>query len=63
MRGQPEDFNHWRQLGNSGWSLGRCFTLFKKAENWEGADDEIRGNEGPLSVSKNRVTVRLLMLG
>ena len=20
VRGQPEDFNHWRQLGNSGWS-------------------------------------------
>ena len=23
MRGQPEDFDHWAQLGNRGWSLGR----------------------------------------
>ena len=55
VRGQPEDFNHWRQLGNSGWSWEDVLPLFKKAENWEGDKDEIRGTEGPLSVSKNRV--------
>ena len=55
VRGQPQDYNHWRQLGNAGWSWNDIKPLFKKLENWEGGDDEVRGTGGPLSVSKNRV--------
>ena len=55
VRGQPQDFNHWRQLGNSGWSWEDVLPLFKRSESWEGQDDGIRGQEGPLTVSRNRV--------
>ena len=55
VRGQPQDFNHWRQLGNSGWSWDDVLPLFKRSENWEGEDGGLRGKEGPLTVSKNRV--------
>ena len=55
VRGQPQDFNHWRQLGNSGWSWEDVLPLFKRSESWEGEDDRMRGQEGPLTVSRNRV--------
>ena len=55
VRGQPQDFDHWRQLGNTGWSWEDVKPLFKKNENWEEGSDEIRGGGGRLKVSKNRV--------
>ena len=36
IRGQPEDFDHWAQLGNRGWSWDDVLPFFRKAENWEG---------------------------
>lgn len=55
VRGQPEDFEHWRQLGNEGWAWNDVLPYFKKTENWEGAPDDLRGKGGPIQVSKNRV--------
>ncbi len=52
IRGQPEDFDHWAQLGNRGWSWDDVLPYFKKAENWEGGETEVRGKGGPLSTSK-----------
>ena len=52
VRGQPEDFDHWGQLGNRGWSWDDVLPYFKKAENWEGDADEWRGKGGPLFTSK-----------
>ncbi len=59
VRGQAEDFDHWRQLGNSGWAWDDVLPYFKRAENWNGdAPDpqNLRGHGGPLSVSPNRLT-------
>src|SRR6516165_5071392 len=36
IRGQPEDYDHWAQLGNRGWSWDDCLPFFRKAERWEG---------------------------
>src|SRR5215467_9646473 len=52
IRGQPEDFDHWAQLGNRGWGWDDVLPFFKKAENWEGGEDEVRGKGGPLFTSK-----------
>ena len=41
IRGQPEDYDHWAQLGNRGWSWDDCLPYFRKAERWEG--EEHRG--------------------
>lgn len=57
VRGQAQDFDHWRQLGNTGWGWDDVLPLFKKAENWKGDDtSEFRGHDGPLSVSPTRLS-------
>jgi choline dehydrogenase len=55
VRGQPHDYDHWRQLGNTGWSWDDVLPYFKRAESWEKGDDEFRGGDGPLSVSASNV--------
>ncbi len=52
VRGQPEDFDHWAQLGNRGWSWEALLPFFRKAENWEGKADEVHGKGGPLFTAK-----------
>ncbi|HVH76926.1 MAG TPA: GMC oxidoreductase [Stellaceae bacterium] len=52
IRGQPEDYDHWAQLGNRGWSWEDCLPYFRKAERWEGEGSEVRGKDGPLLTSK-----------
>jgi choline dehydrogenase len=51
IRGQAEDFDHWRQLGNTGWSFDDVLPYFKRAENQQSIRDEFHGTGGPLSVS------------
>jgi choline dehydrogenase len=52
IRGQPEDYDHWAQLGNRGWAWDDCMPYFRKAERWEGEETELRGKDGPLFTSK-----------
>jgi choline dehydrogenase len=52
VRGQPEDFDHWAQLSNRGWSWDDVLPYFKKAEDWEGGADEFHGAGGPLLTSR-----------
>jgi choline dehydrogenase len=52
IRGQPEDYDHWAQLGNRGWSWDDCLPYFRRAENWEGAESDVRGKDGPLFTSR-----------
>jgi choline dehydrogenase len=52
VRGQPEDFDHWGQLGNRGWSWDDVLPYFKIAEDWEGGADEFHGQGGPLLTSR-----------
>jgi choline dehydrogenase len=52
VRGQPEDFDHWGQLGNRGWSWDDVLPYFKRAENWEGGADDFHGSGGPLLTSR-----------
>jgi choline dehydrogenase len=52
VRGQPEDFDHWAQLGNRGWSWDDVLPFFKQAEDWEGEADEFHGKGGPLLTSR-----------
>jgi choline dehydrogenase len=51
IRGQAEDFNHWRQLGNAGWSFDDVLPYFRKAEDQQRGPDDLHGVGGPLSVS------------
>jgi choline dehydrogenase len=51
IRGQPEDFDHWRQLGNVGWSFDDVLPYFRRAEDQERGPDALHGVGGPLAVS------------
>ena len=51
IRGQPEDFDHWAQLGNRGWGWEDVLPYFKRAENWQGEASELHGNGGFLTTS------------
>ena len=55
IRGHHSDFDHWRQLGNQGWSYEDVLPLFRRAENQERGGDEYHGDQGPLSVSNMRI--------
>lgn len=54
IRSQPEDYDHWAQLGNRGWGADDVFPLFRKAENWDGKADDIHAKGGPLFTSLTR---------
>lgn len=55
VRGQPQDYDRWRQMGNVGWGWDDVLPLFKRAENNERGADAYHGNAGPLSVSNMRI--------
>ena len=56
VRGQRQDYDHWRQLGNEGWGYDDVLPCFKRAENWEDGENEYRGEAGPLNVEKTRLS-------
>ena len=39
VRGQPQDYDHWAQLGNRGWSYQDVLPVFKKMEKYDGGSD------------------------
>jgi choline dehydrogenase len=55
VRGQAQDFNVWRQLGNVGWSYEDVLPYFKRAEDQERGADAYHGTGGPLGVSDVRL--------
>ncbi len=55
VRGQPQDYDRWRQMGNAGWGWDDVLPLFKRAERNERGADEYHGDQGPLSVSNMRI--------
>lgn len=55
IRGQKEDYDHWRQLGNTGWTYEDVLPYFRRAEDQERGADDYHGVGGPLSVSNMRV--------
>lgn len=55
VRGQAQDFDMWRQLGNAGWSYQDVLPYFKRAEDQERGEDEYHGAGGPLGVSDVRM--------
>ncbi len=51
VRGQAEDFDHWRQLGNAGWSFDDVLPYFRRSEGFREGGDTLHGADGPLAVS------------
>ena len=51
IRGQSQDYDHWAQLGNRGWSFQDVLPIFKRMERFEGGSDDFRGRDGILPVT------------
>lgn len=51
IRGQRQDYDHWAQLGNRGWSWEDVLPVFKRMENYAGGSDALRGRDGPLRIT------------
>lgn len=52
VRGLPEDYDGWRQMGCAGWSWSDVAPLFRRIEKQAGRTDadSIAGTDGPLDV-------------
>ena len=55
VRGQRQDYDRWRQMGNDGWGWDDVLPLFKRAETNERGADAFHGGDGPLHVSNMRI--------
>jgi choline dehydrogenase len=57
VRGQPQDYDGWAQLGNAGWAWDDVAPIFKRSETWKGREkSHMRGDNGPLSVQESRLS-------
>lgn len=53
VRCHPEDFDRWENMGLSGWSYAHVLPYFKRSEDWQAGETDIRGSGGPLTTIKN----------
>ena len=51
IRGQREDFEDWKAMGNPGWGWDGVLPYFKRSETNDAGGNEVRGGDGPLHVS------------
>ena len=60
MRGQRGDYDHWRQLGNRGWSWDEVLPVFKRSEDYQHGANAWHGEGGELRVEERRVDWEIL---
>ncbi|MEH2117768.1 GMC family oxidoreductase [Nostoc sp.] len=51
IRGNPQDYDRWQELGNPGWSYQEVLPYFKKSEHQQQGASEFHGVDGELSVT------------
>jgi choline dehydrogenase-like flavoprotein len=54
IRGHPQDYDEWRDLGCTGWGWDDVLPVFKRAEHNVRGGDGLHGGDGPLWVSDQR---------
>lgn len=52
IRGQREDYDHWKSLGNKGWGYDDVLPYFKKSEHNEQFENEFHAKGGLLNVTQ-----------
>ncbi len=61
MRGQARDYDHWRQLGNLGWSWDDVLPYFLKSEDQAAVPiDDLHGEGGEWRVENPRLSWEIL---
>ena len=51
VRGAPEDYDAWRDLGATGWGYRDVLPYFRRIETSSDGESQVRGATGPLRVS------------
>ncbi|MFM8755498.1 MAG: GMC family oxidoreductase, partial [Limnohabitans sp.] len=54
VRGDPAEFDRWRDLGNVGWGYADLLPYFKRLESFPEGDTRWRGHDGPIGVTNLR---------
>ena len=54
IRGNRQNFDHWAQLGNQGWSYDEILPYFRRSEDQRRGEDEYHGVGGPQKVEDAR---------
>ena len=60
MRGQSNDYDYWKSLGNNGWGWDDVLPIFKKSEDYQHGADHFHGSGGELRVEERRVNWEIL---
>ena len=51
IRGNPQDYDGWEEMGAQGWGYRQVLPYFRRAETRAEGGDDYRGGEGPLHTS------------
>ena len=51
VRGDPKEYDNWRDAGCSGWGYSDMLPIFKRLEDYPEGDPAIRGRGGPIGVT------------
>jgi choline dehydrogenase len=54
LRGAPEDFDYWAELGNDEWSYLKVLPYFRKLETDLDIKDDFHGSTGPIPVRRHK---------
>jgi choline dehydrogenase len=54
LRGAPEDFDQWADLGNDEWSYLKVLPYFRKSETDLDIKDDFHGSTGPIPVHRHK---------
>ncbi len=60
IRGQSNDYNNWRQQGNTGWGWDDVLPYFIKSENNELGKSEFHSDSGPIMVANKKIKLKML---
>ena len=59
VRGNSRDYDHWEELGNTGWGFEGVLPYFRKLEDNERGGNRFRGSGGPVSIADVRISSKL----
>lgn len=54
VRGNPRDYDGWKDFGIEGWSFADCLPFFRRLETFHGKASPARGQNGPMSIVESR---------
>ncbi len=60
MRGQARDYDHWRQLGNTGWGWSDVLPYFLRSEDYHKGGSDLHGEGGEWRVEAPRISWDIL---